>query len=56
MAENKCCWTCGWCGDGEELNDYGYCWRFNGEVESKNEILDKDKGCEEWTPKARERR
>ena len=47
----KNCWNFGWCGDGEEINDYGYCWLHNGEAESGNEFIDRDKGCDEWTPK-----
>ena len=44
------CYNCGYGGDGEEIDDYCYCWLHNGKV-NDNEITDPQKGCPEWTPR-----
>ena len=51
--ESRNCWTCEYCGDGEEINDYGHCWLNNGEDDDGNEftVIDREKGCDKWTPK-----
>lgn len=43
------CYNCYYGGDGEELDDYGHCWKHNGEVDFDQP--DKDDGCEEWARK-----
>ena len=45
------CYNCLFGGDGEELNDFGYCWKHNGEVDYHQPP--RDKGCEEWLEKLR---
>ena len=45
----KNCYNCFWGGDGEEVNDYGKCWCFNGEAEFEQPT--KEHGCDSWTPK-----
>lgn len=46
ICEMKCCLTCRWVGRGEELNDYGHCWKHNGEADFEQPAL--EEGCAEW--------
>ncbi len=43
------CYTCAYGGDGEELEDFGHCYRHNGESDYTQPP--KENGCEEWEPK-----
>ena len=42
----KNCYSCFYGGDGEEVNDYGHCWKHNGEPDFRQPP--KDQGCDEW--------
>ena len=48
-VREKTCYNCFWGGDGEEVNDFGKCWCFNGEAEF--EQPPKECGCDSWSPK-----
>ena len=43
------CFTCAYSGDGEEIDDFGHCYKHNGENDYKQPT--KDNGCDEWEPK-----
>ena len=48
MKNERNCYNCFWCGDGEEIADEGYCWRHSGEPFTQPDL---DVGCDEWEPK-----
>lgn len=43
IAPSKCCLTCYWMGRGEELNDFGHCWKHNGEADFEQPPI--EEGC-----------
>lgn len=47
------CYTCRWCGTGEEIDDYGRCWKHNGEADPPSRKVDKTVGCDEWEARAK---
>ena len=47
----KNCYTCLYGGDGEEIDDYGHCWKHNGEPDFRQNM---DEGCDEWRRKEEE--
>ena len=53
VALRSGCYTCKWCGTGEEIDDYGHCWKYNGEADPPNHKVDKTVGCDEWEARAK---